>query len=34
MVNQLSLGMCLVVYDGNPFYPNKTALFDLIDEHK
>lgn len=31
MVSALAVGATLVLYDGSPFYPKKTALFDLID---
>src|SRR3989338_2637061 len=33
MISGLSVGATLVLYDGSPFYPNNTALFDLIDEY-
>lgn len=32
MISGLSVGATLVLYDGSPFYPNTTAIFDLIDE--
>ncbi len=32
MISGLSVGATLVLYDGSPFYPNNTALFDLIDK--
>lgn len=32
MISGLSVGATLVLYDGSPFYPANTALFDLIDE--
>lgn len=31
-VSSLAVGASVVLYEGNPFYPQKTALFDLIDE--
>lgn len=31
-VSSLALGATLVLYDGAPFYPKTTQLFDLIDE--
>lgn len=33
MVNHLCTGMTVVAYDGSPFAPTKTSMFDLIDEH-
>jgi len=33
-VSGLALEATLVTYDGNPFYPNKSRLLDLIDEEK
>ena len=33
MVNHLCIGMTLVAYDGSPFFPNRTGLFDLVEEH-
>ena len=32
-ISSLAVGATVVLYEGNPFYPKKTALFDLIDEH-
>lgn len=32
LISSLAVGATLVLYEGNPFYPNKTNLFDLIDE--
>lgn len=32
LVSGLSLGCTLVLFDGSPFYPNKEALIDLIDD--
>lgn len=34
MVNQLCIGMTVVAYDGNPFYPERDSLFDIVDEYK
>ena len=31
MVSGLATGATLLLYDGSPFYPNATALFDLAD---
>src|SRR3990167_3449416 len=31
MVSGLAVGAAIVLYDGAPFYPKPTALFDLID---
>jgi acetoacetyl-CoA synthetase len=31
-ISSLSTGATIVLYEGNPFYPQKTTLFDLIDE--
>jgi len=31
MANCLSMGMCVITYDGNPFFPHKMALFDMVD---
>jgi acetoacetyl-CoA synthetase len=33
MVSGLATGATLVLYEGSPFYPAPTAMFDLIDEH-
>jgi len=33
-VSSLSVGATLVLYDGSPFYPNDTRLFDLISQEK
>lgn len=33
MISGLSVGATLILYDGSPFYPSNTALFDLIDEY-
>ena len=32
LVSGLASGATLVLYDGSPFYPSPTALFDLIDQ--
>lgn len=32
MISGLSISASIVLYDGSPFYPKNTALFDLIDE--
>jgi acetoacetyl-CoA synthetase len=32
LISSLAVGATVVLYEGNPFYPKKTALFDLIDE--
>jgi len=32
LVNGLATGATLVLYEGSPFYPGPTAMFDLIDE--
>lgn len=32
MVSGLALGATLVLYDGNPLYPNSARLLDLVDE--
>jgi acetoacetyl-CoA synthetase len=34
LVSSLSLGATLILYDGNPFYPDPTYLLALIDELK
>jgi len=34
MVSGLALGATLVLYDGSPFYPNETALLDIIEQDK
>lgn len=31
-ISALAAGATVVLYEGSPFYPQKTALFDLIDE--
>ncbi|WP_417584687.1 acetoacetate--CoA ligase [Pelagibacterium sp.] len=33
-ISGLALGATLVIYDGNPFYPQPARLIDLIDEDK
>ncbi|KAK4047059.1 hypothetical protein OIV83_005622 [Microbotryomycetes sp. JL201] len=33
VVMSLLNGSTVIAYDGNPFFPSKTTLFDLIDEH-
>ncbi len=32
-ISSLAVGATVVLYEGNPFYPKKTVLFDLIDEY-
>jgi len=32
LVSSLAVGATIVLYDGSPFYPSATAMFDLIDE--
>jgi len=32
LISSLAVGATVVLYEGNPFYPKKTRLFDLIDE--
>jgi acetoacetyl-CoA synthetase len=32
MVSALAVGATVVLYEGSPFYPGPTALFDLVDE--
>jgi acetoacetyl-CoA synthetase len=34
LVSSLAVGATIVLYDGAPFYPKHTQLFDLIDEEK
>ena len=34
MVNHLSMGMCVITYDGNPFFPHSLAMFDMVDAFK
>lgn len=34
LISSLAIGATLILYDGHPFYPKKTALFDLIDQYK
>ncbi len=34
LVSSLAVGATLVLYEGNPFYPNSNMLFNLIDETK
>lgn len=33
LISSLAVGTTLVLYEGNPFYPKKSALFDLIDQY-
>ncbi len=33
-ISGLATGATLVIYDGSPLYPKKTALFDLIEQEK
>jgi acetoacetyl-CoA synthetase len=32
LVSSLAVGATVVLYEGSPFYPSPTAMFDLIDE--
>jgi len=32
LVSSLAVGAAVVLYEGSPFYPSPTAMFDLIDE--
>jgi acetoacetyl-CoA synthetase len=32
MVSSLAVGATVILYEGSPFYPGPTAMFDLIDE--
>lgn len=34
VVSSLAVGATLVLYDGSPFYPTPSRLFDLIDQEK
>ncbi len=34
MVSGLATGATLVLYEGSPFYPGPSAMFDLVDEQK
>lgn len=34
MVNHLSLGATVLVYDGNPLVPNRLVLFDFVETYK
>ncbi len=34
LVSSLSVGATIVLYDGNPFYPNNSSLLSLIDKFK
>lgn len=34
LVSGLTTGATLILYDGSPFYPKKSTLFDLIQEEK
>lgn len=34
MVSGLAVGATLLLYDGSPFYPHSTQMFDLIDQEK
>jgi len=33
LVSGLASGATLLLYDGNPFYPNRLALWDFVDKH-
>lgn len=33
LISSLAVGATLVLYEGSPFYPKKTALFDLMDQY-
>ena len=32
LISSLAIGATVILYDGSPFYPTPTALFDLIDK--
>ena len=32
LVSSLATGACVVLYEGSPFYPKPSAMFDLVDE--
>ena len=32
LVSNLAIGATIVLYDGNPFYPNPNVMWDMIDE--
>ena len=32
LVSNLAIGATIVLYDGNPFYPNSNQMWDMIDE--
>jgi len=32
LISSLAVGATIILYEGNPFFPKKTTLFDLIDE--
>jgi acetoacetyl-CoA synthetase len=32
LVSSLAVGATLVLYDGSPFYPNKNAMWDMVDK--
>ena len=34
LISSLAVGARLILYDGNPFYPHKNRLFDLIDQYQ
>lgn len=34
LVSSLAVGATVVLYDGSPFHPKKTAFFDLIEQEK
>ncbi|GIT74632.1 MAG: hypothetical protein Ct9H300mP29_6260 [Candidatus Neomarinimicrobiota bacterium] len=32
LVSSLAVGATVVLYDGSPFYPDKNAMWDMVDE--
>ena len=34
LVSNLAIGATIVLYDGNPFYPNSNQMWDMIDEFR
>ena len=34
LVSNLAIGASIVLYDGNPFYPNPNTMWDMVDEFK
>lgn len=33
LISSLAVGATIVLYEGNPFFPQKNALFDLVDQY-